>query len=995
MKHWQKLLFLLVFAVPFVTVGVADASLFGVGSEQPNDGGKLIVSSVGTYYSPTSVSILYVPESTDSARVRLIEVENEINGADGRIKWFSVRPMYDNNSCGDYTTAFASASSDPVTGVANNTELTFDNTTSTTSDVTAGSTTYKRYCVFVTTDNSMSSSCATAPGCFSMNVTFRLETFGSRLLANYSGPSSAQGTGYYREVPTSNSRWGKVVDFAVECDVDPVSARVHMYDLDTYQGDSAGGDNEDQFYRLFEADKGQNNWVSVPTLSSWADTNDLGDNRYHPFDVPTGGTVSIRPSGNFNLDKKYRLEIQEISRRNKIRLNIPSGQLFADIDCPSPIPPTNWEYEHNSFSASFSSATAPYNVVLPGTAISVSNEIINSDTGEGRNYNQRLQYRINGGAWTNISGGVFDGLDELGAGATNSESATYNIPDTTANNTIICFRGAITPFSGQSTPTKTTTSTGWRVTTARCVTVFNDEPEVTTLEVTCSLYRYETQDSDAVDTDGDGTLDSLRVDLIVDGAVAATLNNQAPGQGSFDLSPWLDLYAHEFSVRITDTSPGGKNDTTEVNTVGPCISATCGSLSQVSVGVSAGQFNASFSFNLSGSIGSNISPHAYSADLDFAGTSYTMVTDAGATVGSLDSTSGAGPFSMNANNISPPDTPGVYTARVSVSGIGVDTLDCTFTINVYLQPYARFYGNDTISCNSVRGTFNPDVSQNHDNYVGSASELAIFASNIIEGFAPGSMDSGRSGLQELAFGNLDGSVDLANASYGGSFASCNRATDFSVPSDLIMSNNADVGRFNAGNHEYLFTGNTELTGTLGLGERVAVYVDGDVEVGSITYSNNTWDDDDPTVTDPSVKSDPSLNISNLTVVATGNIFIGHDVDRIDGTLISLGGDIFTCSGDSSGTLDLLDGSGADNAFIVNSCGEKLTVNGSLFANRIHFLRINGTLANGIPYESYDLGNIAESVRFSPEIYLINGGGLRARPSANPTIDSIVARPPAF
>jgi hypothetical protein len=51
--------------------------------------------------------------------------------------------------------------------------------------------------------------------------------------------------------------------------------------------------------------------------------------------------------------------------------------------------------------------------------------------------------------------------------------------------------------------------------------------------------------------------------------------------------------------------------------------------------------------------------------------------------------------------------------------------------------------------------------------------------------------------------------------------------------------------------------------------------------------------------------------------------------------------------------------------------------------------------DGVPYELFDSPNIAEAFRFSPEIYLTNGGGINQNTDITTKFDSIVARPPAY
>src|SRR5690606_667571 len=54
----------------------------------------------------------------------------------------------------------------------------------------------------------------------------------------------------------------------------------------------------------------------------------------------------------------------------------------------------------------------------------------------------------------------------------NPRYPTYRVPNV-AHGTQICFRASISPFTGQATPSLTTTSTGWRYSGNLCFTVIN------------------------------------------------------------------------------------------------------------------------------------------------------------------------------------------------------------------------------------------------------------------------------------------------------------------------------------------------------------------------------------------------------------------------------------------------------------------------------------------------------------------------------------------
>ena len=653
-------------------------------------------------------------------------------------------------------------------------------------------------------------------------------------------------------------------------------------------------------------------------------------------------------------------------------------------------PRTTWNYYHQTFTVGPSSSASPtYPRVFPGTVMTANNRIRNNGSGPGRPYTQLIQRRIGNGSWGNIYNSGTNGLGGLNNGQSRNRSANYTLPTNLANDTVVCFRGAIIPYAGQSYPSLTTTSSGWRISGTRCVRVYNANPTASIDNINCNTLSYTVGDADAIGN-------SIRVELLVDGVVRRTVN-RAPGSYSFNISGWRDLISHNFRIRAVDTTAGGDSTLSGTDSPGVCVNVTCTSISPASVGTGTPPFDVSFGFSLLPfAIGNEVGNKSYTGQLTFNGNTYPMYTDPANTntTGTLNSASGTGPFTMYRNNVPTPIASGIYNITVTLNGLAANPINCNENLNVLDQPYTRFYGNDTISCDSVRGIFNtPAIT--HNDYVGSASELAIFASNNIEGFLPGSMDNTRSALQELAFANVSSEVNIASLDYGGGLTSCSRASGFSIPADIVQSTDSDVGRFGVGDHEYQYTGgNTPLIGNVGTGERVAIYVDGDVDINTINYQTLTWDDDDPADPDPAITADPSVNIPQVTIIATGDIYIRSNVVELDANLISTGGDVFTCAGSGSERY-LLDNVATDRAYLATQCRNKLTINGSVFANRIHFLRSAGTLTTATPFEPYDSPNISEVIRFSPEVYLVEGGAVRPRPSSNPTIDSIISRPPSL
>jgi len=314
------------------------------------------------------------------------------------------------------------------------------------------------------------------------------------------------------------------------------------------------------------------------------------------------------------------------------------------------------------------------------------------------------------------------------------------------------------------------------------------------------------------------------------------------------------------------------------------------------------------------------------------------------------------------------------------------------------EPYVRFYGNDVVACNDVTGGYGGratansayTAASNQNNYVGGASQLAIFAAGQISGVLPGSQ-SLRSSLWEYSFANnvLSRSAGLAN--FGGGFNGglCGSTIVSTFPNtagyETGNTNGTNNLNGNKSNPTFSRTGATTIAtsngGSRNIIDNIVIYVDGNLTIqNNIEYSTGgSWN----------IGSIPSLK-----VYVTGNIYIDNDVTQLDGQYVAAG-DIHTCT--NSGVPVL-----GNVPFIANNCGQNLVINGNFKANKVHFLRSIGTILYGVPYEAYDSSNnpngsnIAESFRFSPEAYLLeDGGGISPIPGNNPVFDSIIARPPSF
>jgi hypothetical protein len=352
---------------------------------------------------------------------------------------------------------------------------------------------------------------------------------------------------------------------------------------------------------------------------------------------------------------------------------------------------------------------------------------------------------------------------------------------------------------------------------------------------------------------------------------------------------------------------------------------------------------------------------------------------------------------------------GSYSATVNCQ------TDASNTSIVSNQPYARFYGNDLFAgggfgsnCNSsspsdALGFGGRDGAQQ---YIGTASELAVFAIGQIQNVLPGSQ-RGRNPLQELAFANVGSwpvQVDPLTGKFGGGFGSVVCSPDYyadATNADKKTDTAVDLSTLESGNHLYgtgLGSTTTFVTGPgVADGKKLIIYIDGNVQInnagnGRFGFANmaGNWGS--------------FSDIPSLYIIASGNIYVQSDIAVMDGVYVAqprfegddTTGNIYSCANGANNPLfDLSNTSAGGNAeFIVNRCNSKLTVNGAFMAKRVHLLRSNNTVNDGVAYESSGSSNVAEVFQFTPELYITEGGGLSPR-STNVVIDSIVALPPNF
>ncbi len=179
----------------------------------------------------------------------------------------------------------------------------------------------------------------------------------------------------------------------------------------------------------------------------------------------------------------------------------------------------------------------------------------------------------------------------------------------------------------------------------------------------------------------------------------------------------------------------------------------------------------------------------------------------------------------------------------------------------------------------------------------------------------------------------------------------------------------------------LFSANTSISA----GSKVTIFIKGNVYINhNITYAADTAD-----------------NTTKFALVVLGNIYIDPSVGQLDGWYIAQPattnvaadeGTIWTCHDDS--TTNPLAAS-----YITTNCGNKLTVNGSLTAKQVNFLRIKGDVSSASAAEDSLSGaaassNIAEIINYTPEM-VVGGPFFNSTSSSSFKIQSLTSLPPLF
>jgi hypothetical protein len=304
------------------------------------------------------------------------------------------------------------------------------------------------------------------------------------------------------------------------------------------------------------------------------------------------------------------------------------------------------------------------------------------------------------------------------------------------------------------------------------------------------------------------------------------------------------------------------------------------------------------------------------------------------------------------------------TLQVTPSSHTGGTANYVACVRVGSKPYVKVFSGD-ISAGSGISTA-PSVCTNNPNaavvgwnkgggvngYAGAGTQYAVLALRQIAEFST-AQGGGPAGTPSgLAFANTTAS----GTSYGGQLGSLPCIPDYygtKPPSTALTGTSLNLATIPDGVHTA--NGPLTLSGNLGGGSRVSLYVNGDVLInGPIQYPGG-WN---------------AGNLPLFQLVVRGNIYIAQGVSRIDGVYIAqpngaTGGTIYTCANPALPAAAV----STTGPNVYSACQNQLVVNGAFVAKQVQLLRSRGTLRSATPAENNSSANVGEIFNFSPSVWM--------------------------
>lgn len=300
------------------------------------------------------------------------------------------------------------------------------------------------------------------------------------------------------------------------------------------------------------------------------------------------------------------------------------------------------------------------------------------------------------------------------------------------------------------------------------------------------------------------------------------------------------------------------------------------------------------------------------------------------------------------------------------------------------KPYVKVFGGDVVTGSGLENaacTPNATASINSWNkedatYTGAGTQFAAMALGNIDQFATGQAATGVNKPSGLAFSNT-----VLNDTYGGSFGGLPCIPDYygQAANTTAVGNAINVSTLGTGS--YKASGNTTINGgdIVNPGNRIVLYVDGDVYISSNIRYVGSWTYD---------------KVPLFELVVSGNIYIAPGVTQLDGAYIAqpksgAKGSIYTCA-TAAGPYALTDGA------FYTPCKNKLTVNGLFSAAQVYLMRTFGTISSAAANETAASSNAGEVFNYNPTLWIAQPpAGSNTNNSKVGKYDAITSLPPVL
>lgn len=264
----------------------------------------------------------------------------------------------------------------------------------------------------------------------------------------------------------------------------------------------------------------------------------------------------------------------------------------------------------------------------------------------------------------------------------------------------------------------------------------------------------------------------------------------------------------------------------------------------------------------------------------------------------------------------------------SANSYAISNVTC---VKIGKKPQVQINGSDSYARGGFVGSSYADIAINTNRGSYSQYGLLTGSNGSIANFGTAGYtnisNTNKTKACKLAYANTAGPTNT-NCSLLGK-AGINRT--ISIPAKInagnVVSTELNVGDVGAGGSNmgdayYRANGDLEIHGTLKEGNRITVYVDGDV----------TITDNIDTVNGETGRYDTLAQIPSLTIVASGDIRVNGNVTLINANLVAAGGSLDTCYNATNEDLGL-----------VGKCSNKLKINGAVISkNSPKLLRTFGS-----------------------------------------------------